>query len=64
MILPTSHIVPFTLTKPGQMFASGGFSDIRKVTDERDRDQVFAVKLLRVYEIDPVEIDHPQSEYI
>jgi len=55
-ILPTSYAVPFPLTKPGQRpFASGGFSDVWRVADEKDRDQVFAVKSLRVYEVDPVE---------
>ena len=55
-ILPTSHTVPFKLTKPGQRpFASGGFSDVWRLNDERNQDQVFAVKSLRVYEVDPVE---------
>ena len=55
-ILPTSHVAPFTLNKPGQRpFASGGFSDVWRVADERNQDQVFAVKSLRVYEVDPVE---------
>ena len=48
-------MVPFTLNKPGQRpFASGRFSDVWRVTDERNQDQVFAVKSLRVYEVDPI----------
>jgi len=57
-ILPTSYEVPFTLNinKPRQRpFASGGFSDVWRVTDERNTDLVFAVKSLRVYEKDPAE---------
>jgi len=55
-ILPTSYVVPFTLTKPGNRpFASGGFADVWRLTDEETQDQVFAVKSLRVYEVDPVE---------
>jgi len=55
-VLPTSHTVRFKFTKPGQRpFASGGFSDVWRVSDERNRDRMFAVKSLRVYEVDPVE---------
>ena len=56
-ILPASHVVPFTLTKrEGQRpFASGGFSDVWRFTDEKDRNRAFAVKELRVYEKDPIE---------
>jgi len=57
-ILPTSCEITFTPTKPpGQRaFASGGFADVWRVTDEKNTDLVFAVKSLRVYEQDPVEM--------
>ena len=56
-ILPTSYEVTSTLNRPryGRPFASGGFSDVWKVTDEKNSDLVFAVKALRVYEQDPIE---------
>ena len=55
-ILPTSHVVPFTLSKPGiRPFAIRGSSDIWKLTDEKNQDQVFAVRSYRMYERDPVE---------
>jgi hypothetical protein len=55
-VLPTSHIVTFTLSRPrGRSFASGGFSDVWKLTDEEHHDRVFAVKSFRVYEQDPVD---------
>ena len=55
-ILPTSFAVASSLGVTGKRpFASGGFSDVWKVTDGRDHDQVFAVKSLRVYEQDPVD---------
>ena len=53
-ILPASYIIPSALSSPGKRpFASGGFSDVWRLTDERNHDQVFAVKSLRVYEQDP-----------
>ena len=55
-VLPTSHTVKFTLSRPrGRPPFFGGFADIWKVTDEEHRDQVFAVKALRLYEQDPVD---------
>jgi adenine specific DNA methylase Mod len=54
-ILPTSHVVSFKFTKLQRLFASGRFSDVWRLTDETNQDQVFAVKSLRVYEVDPVE---------
>jgi hypothetical protein len=54
-ILPTHYEVTSSLGVPDRRpFASGGFSDVRKFTDERNQDQVFVVKSLRVYEQDPV----------
>jgi hypothetical protein len=54
-VLPTSHTVKFTLSRPrGRPSFSGGFSDIWKVTDEEHHDRVFAVKSLRVCEQDSV----------
>ncbi|KAF9647956.1 kinase-like protein [Thelephora ganbajun] len=56
-ILPTSHAITFTLSRPGpRPFASGGRSDIWRLTDEDGRDQVFAVRSFRVYEQDPVDM--------
>ena len=55
-ILPASYTVTSALTSPGQRaFASGGFSDVWRLTDENNHDLVFAVKSLRVYEQDPFE---------
>ena len=55
-VLPISHIVTFTLSQPrGRPYASGGFSDVWKLTDEEHPDRVFAVKSLRVHEQDPVD---------
>ena len=52
-ILPTSHVISFTLCQPSQRaFASGGYSDIWRLADKRNPDLVFAVKSLRVYEQD------------
>ena len=50
-MLPTSHEVPFMLKNPDRQrpLVQGGFSDVWKLSDERDQDQVFAVKKLRVY---------------
>ncbi|KAF9789413.1 kinase-like domain-containing protein [Thelephora terrestris] len=55
-ILPSSYEVTRPLSKPGpRAFASGGFSDVWKLTDTRDDSVVFAVKTLRVYEQDPAD---------
>ncbi|KAF9646900.1 kinase-like protein [Thelephora ganbajun] len=55
-ILPTSYAITFTLSKPGpRPFASGGSSDIWRLTDENACDRIFTVKSLRVYEQDPVD---------
>lgn len=57
-ILPDSYTIPSNLTKPGprqRPFASGGFSDVWKLPEERNQDRIFAVKSLRVYEQDPSE---------
>jgi hypothetical protein len=52
-ILPVSYAVTSSLGVPGkQPFASGGFSDVWKLTDKGNHDQAFAVKSLRVYEQD------------
>ncbi|KAF9646872.1 kinase-like protein [Thelephora ganbajun] len=52
-VLPTSYAVTCTLSKPGPLcFASGAFSDVWRLTDEDHCDRVFAVKSLRVYELD------------
>jgi len=50
-LLPDSHLLPRGLTTVNKRpFASGGFADVWKA---RSRDnQVFAVKSLRVYEVD------------
>ena len=49
-ILPTSHIAPFTLSKPGiRPFATGNSSSVWKVTDENHPDQVFAVRSFHLY---------------
>ena len=55
-ILPNSHVIPFTLNKTSKRpFASGGFSDVWRLTDEKSPNLAFAVKALRVYEKDPLE---------
>ena len=55
-ILPTSHTIPFTLTKLGQRpFESKVSTDVWRFTDEKNQDQVFAVKSLRVCKADPIE---------
>ena len=55
-LLPTSYTITFSLSKSGQRaFASGGFTDVWRLTDETDPKRVFAVKSLRVYDQDPVE---------
>ena len=55
-IVPTSHVISFTLRKPGRRsFGHGGFSEIWRVRDEGNPDLVFAVKSLTVYEQDPLE---------
>ena len=55
-ILPTSYEVTSTFGKPGKRaFASGGFADVWRISDERNRDKMFAVKSLRVYEKDSTE---------
>ena len=54
-ILPDSYTITYSLSKPsGKPFSKGGFSDVWKVTDEKN-EQVFVVKVLRVSEEDPVE---------
>jgi len=56
-ILPTSYTVSF-VDKPGKRqrpYASGGFADVWKLADKTNQDVVFAVKSLRVFEVDPVE---------
>jgi hypothetical protein len=55
-VLPTSHVVTFTFSQlPRRPFASGGYSDVWKLTDEEHHDRVYAVKSLRLYEVDSVE---------
>ncbi|KAF9646883.1 kinase-like protein [Thelephora ganbajun] len=52
-ILPISYTVTCPLSKPGKRaLASGGFADVWRLTSEDDHDHVFAVKSLRVYELD------------
>lgn len=34
---------------------SGSFGDVWKYTHEGDRDRMFAVKNIRVFEVDPIE---------
>ena len=54
-IPPPSYDLNSTLSKPGQQpFASGGISDLWKLTDKKDSDRVFAVKSFHRYEYDPV----------
>jgi len=48
-------VTPLTFNKDGQRpFASGGSADVWRLTDKERQDQVFAVKSLRVYEVDPI----------
>jgi len=55
-ILPASYTITYLLSKPGpRAFASGGSSDIWKLTDKRNPNMSFAVKSLRVYGKDPIE---------
>lgn len=55
-VLPVSYTIVHPLSKPGlRPFASGGFSDVWKVTHEHNPNMAFAIKSLRVYERDPVE---------
>ena len=55
-IIPTSYTITQPLSKPGpRAFASGGFSDVWRLTHQHNPNMTFAVKSLRVYEKDPVE---------
>ena len=53
-LLPDSHKVKSTLTKSQHAVASGGFSDVWKAVDENG--EVFAVKVLRMYEDSAVQV--------
>ena len=53
-ILPVSHLVPPGLTTTGRRpFASGGFADVWKARNAGN--QTFAVKRIRIYEVDNLE---------
>ena len=55
-IFPASYTVTSMLAEPGQQaFASGRFSDVWRLTGEKNHELVFAVKSLRVRWQDPVE---------
>ena len=57
MVLPTCYEITSALSvPPGRLPTSrGGFADVWRLTDEKDANKVFAVKILRVYEEDPVD---------